>query len=107
MKFIAKLATPATAILCGAAVIAAPTASADVDSSYLGALSGHGITWSSDSTVITVGHAVCTDWAAGNTLQQTLSDVKSGLTNLSDDGAAFMIGAATGAYCPQYESKIH
>ena len=106
MKQIAKFATPAAAIFFSAAAFTAPLAHADADSAYLAALSGHGITWSSDSTVITVGHAVCTDWAAGNNLQQTFSDVKSALTKLSDDSVAFLIGAATGAYCPQYESKV-
>ena len=106
MKPLPKFAAPAGAIFFSAAVVTAPLAHADADSAYLGALSGHGITWSSDSTVIAVGHAVCTDWAAGNTLQQTYSDVRSALTNLSDDSVAFLIGAATGAYCPQYESKV-
>lgn len=108
MKFIAKIATPAAAILAGAALITAPAASsADGDTAYLAALSAQGITWSSDSTVIAVGHAVCTDWAGGNTLQQTYSDVRNALTNLSDDSVGFLIGAATAAYCPQYESKVH
>ena len=105
MRLAAKLASPAAIMFC-AAVVAAPTAHADADSAYLDALSKHGITWSSDATVIKIGHAVCTDWAAGNSFQQTVSDVRNAEPHLSDENVGYLIGAATGAYCPQFESRL-
>jgi hypothetical protein len=108
MKLSAKLATGAAGILCGAAVIAAPTAQADADSAFTSVLTQQGITWPSEMTsnVIAMGHGVCVDWAQGANFQAVYNDVKGTLTNLSDSSVGVFIGAATAAYCPQYSNKI-
>ena len=86
----------------------APIANADAtDDVYLHTLTQSGITWAngSDQTMIGLGHAVCQDWAAGGTLDQTAADVKKAV-GLSDGSVGSIIGAATASYCPQYGSKI-
>jgi hypothetical protein len=40
------------------------------------------------------------------TFDQTLADAKSGLPQLQDVSIARIMGAATGAHCPQYTSKL-
>lgn len=50
---------------------AAPAANADpADDNFLRALNQRGLTWPSgnDQTMINVGHAVCADWAGGDTM---------------------------------------
>jgi hypothetical protein len=91
------------------AVAIAPIANADsADDGYLSALTKKGITWPNggDSTMVNIGHAVCTDWNHGMTFEQTFADAKSGLPQLQDSSIATIMGAATGAYCPQYSSKF-
>ncbi|SPM32461.1 hypothetical protein MRAB57_259 [Mycobacterium rhizamassiliense] len=108
MKSTARLTGTVVAALGGLCLAAAPMASADVmDDAYLHALTQGGISWDNgaDSKMITVGHAVCQDWAGGNTLDQTVTDVRKAL-GLSDNGTGTIIGAATAAYCPQYQSKL-
>ena len=53
--------------------------------------------------MVAAGKGVCQDWAAGATFEQ---EVGSLTNNLSADDAAFLIGAATGAFCPEDESKV-
>ena len=109
MKNTARLTGPLAAVLGAAALIAAPIANADTaDDAFLQTLTKSGITWpnGSDQAMVKVGHAVCTDWANGFTFEQTLADAKSGL-GLDDKPAAQIMGAATGVYCPQYESKFN
>lgn len=114
MKNTARLSGPvalAVAGLLGAGVFGvavAPLASADpADDQYLQTLQRHGIGWPSGSegTMINVGHAVCTDWSAGDTLAQTVGDVSKTL-GLSNNGSGTIIGAATAAYCPEFRSKL-
>jgi len=105
----ARLTGPIAAVLGGIAVIAAPIANADPDSTdtvFLQVLSQQGISFPSlsDQTVVNAGKGVCSDWSQGANLAQTLSDVKSALS-LSDSNSGFFIGAATQAYCPQYMNK--
>jgi Protein of unknown function (DUF732) len=107
MKYRARLALGA-AIIGSSAAIAAPLANADtVDDAYLHALRQGGLSWApgSDQKMINLGHAVCTDWAGGNSLDQTVADVKNSL-GLSDGGTGTLLGAATASYCPQYQSKL-
>jgi uncharacterized protein DUF732 len=109
MKNTARFTGPLAALLGGIAVITTPIASADsTDDGYLQALKDKGITWpsGSDQTVIQIGHAGCTDWSKGMTFDQTFADAKSGLPQLQDASIARIMGAATGAYCPQYSSKF-
>ncbi|BAX91463.1 DUF732 domain-containing protein [Mycobacterium shigaense] len=108
MKNTARITGTMAAVLGGLLVAAAPMANADIaDDAYLHALTQNGISWDNgaDSKMIAVGHAVCQDWAGGNTLDQTVSDVRKAL-GLSDGGTGTIIGAATAAYCPQYQSKL-
>lgn len=108
MKNTARLTGALAAVLGGLCVAAAPMANADImDDAYLQALTKGGISWDNgaDSKMISLGHAVCQDWASGNTLDQTIVDVRKAL-GLSDNGTGTIIGAATAAYCPQYQSKL-
>jgi Protein of unknown function (DUF732) len=104
-RFIGLIGT----VLAGVAVIAtAGTASADQsDDTYLHTLQQHGLAWppGSDQMMINAGHAVCQDWVAGDTMAQTLSDVKKA-TGLSNNGSGTIIGAATANYCPEFRSQI-
>jgi hypothetical protein len=97
------------AALAGFAVITAPIANADsTDDAYLQRLKDNGITWphGSDQTVGQIGHATCGDWSKGFTFDQTFADAKSAMPQLADASIAKIVGAATGAYCPQYSSKF-
>ena len=109
MKSMARLAGPVAAVLVGVAVItAAPHASADpADDQYLHILQQHGLGWPSgqDQMMIDVGHAVCTDWAGGDTMKQLATEVQTA-TGLSSNGSGTIIGAATAAYCPEFRSKM-
>ncbi len=110
MKKTARFTGVLAAALGGATVIMAPLASADAaDEGYLQALKDKGITWPSDKdpTMVNIGHAVCTDWQHGMTFDQTFADAKQGLPQLQDASLATIMGAATGAYCPQYSSKFN
>lgn len=55
--------------------------------------------------MINVGHAVCADWAGGDTMAQTVDDVQKAL-GVSTNGAGTVIGAATASYCPEFRSKM-
>ena len=109
MKSMARLTGPVTAVLVGVAVIAAaPPASADpADDQYLHILQQHGLGWPSgqEQMMIDVGHAVCTDWAGGDTMKQLATEVQKA-TGLSSNGSGTIIGAATAAYCPEFRSKM-
>jgi hypothetical protein len=97
----------AAAGLAVVALVAAPIASAGPEEDFLKYIADHGITWPSGKTqaVIDTGKAVCTDWANGATLSAEIADLKQP-TGFTDTQAATFIGAATGAFCPQYESKL-
>ncbi|HTX97318.1 MAG TPA: DUF732 domain-containing protein [Mycobacterium sp.] len=109
MKNAARLPGPIAVVLVGIGLFAAaPAANADpADDNYLRALHQRGLSWpnGSDQMMINVGHAVCQDWAAGDTMAQTVDDVQKSL-GLSTNGAGSVIGAATAAYCPEFRSKI-
>jgi Protein of unknown function (DUF732) len=110
MKKTARLTAGLAAVLGGIAVIASPIVNADsTDDAYMQALKEKGITWpgGSDSTMLQMGHGVCTDWSHGFTFEQTYADAKSVLTQLSDSSIGTFLGVATGAYCPQYSSKFN
>src|SRR3984957_5799725 len=104
MKNAQRLAGPIAAVAVGlVAIAAAPTASADpADDAYLQTLQQHGLTWANgaDGTMINVGHAVCSDFAGGDTMSQTVQDVKKSL-GVSNNGAGTIIGAAVANYCPE------
>lgn len=114
MKNTARLSGRVTVVVAGllsagaVALAVAPLAQADpADDQYLQTLQRHGIGWpsGSDGMMINVGHAVCQDWSAGDTLAQTVGDVQKTL-GLSNNGSGTIIGAATAAYCPEFRSKL-
>jgi hypothetical protein len=106
MKYSLKIAGSVVGGLAAAALICAPIAAADnADDAFIGALTEQGATWpgATPANQIAAGKGVCQDWAAGATFE---SEVASLAPNLSAEDAAFLIGAATGAYCPEFESKV-
>jgi hypothetical protein len=102
-----SLAWAATTACAALALVIAPVASADPEGDFLTVISDGGITWPSDKTaqVIETGYAVCQDWASGATFEQEVADLTE-VTSWSDYQAGYFIGAATGAFCPEYESKV-
>ena len=56
--------------------------------------------------MVQIGHATCGDWSKGFTFDQTFADAKSAMPQLADASIAKIVGAATGAYCPQYSGKF-
>jgi Protein of unknown function (DUF732) len=109
MKNTARLAGTVTFVVATVVGVAvAPIASADpADDQYLHILQQHGLGWPSgqEQMMIDVGHAVCTDWAGGDTMKQLATDVQKA-TGLSSNGSGTIIGAATAAYCPEFRSKM-
>jgi hypothetical protein len=106
MKYSLKIAGSVVGGLAAAALICAPIAAADnADDAFIGALTEQGVTWpgATPANQIAAGKGVCQDWAAGATFE---SEVASLAPNLTAEDAAFLIGAATGAYCPEFESKV-
>ena len=106
MKHSLKIAGSVVGAFASAALICAPMAAADnADDAFLGALTEQGVTWpgATPDNQIAAGKGVCQDWAAGATFEQ---EVNSLVPNLTAEDAAFLIGAATAAYCPEYESKV-
>ena len=101
MKLAGSIATGLTA----AALICAPLASASPQDDFLNALEEQGVTWqgATPSNMVAAGQGVCQDWASGATFEQEVASLQP---HLSTNDAAFLIGAATGAFCPQYESKV-
>ena len=109
MMYAARWAGMVAVLVAGfVGVTTAPIASADgADDQYLHTLQQHGIGWpgGQEQMMINVGHAVCQDWAGGDTLAQTVGDVSKTL-GLSNNGSGTIIGAATAAYCPEFRSKL-
>jgi hypothetical protein len=109
MKNTARLAgSIAAAVACLVAISAVPTANADpADDTYLRTLQQRGLSWANgqDQTMINVGHAVCADFDGGDTMSQTVEDVKKTL-GVGNNGAGSIVGAAVAAYCPANRSKM-
>jgi hypothetical protein len=109
MKNTARLASPIAAVVTALiAIAAAPIAHADAaDDAYLQTLQQRGLSWpdGQGQTMINVGHAVCTDFDGGDTMAQTVDDVKKAL-GVSNNGAGSIVGAAVANYCPQNRSKL-
>ncbi|AFM19177.1 Protein of unknown function (DUF732) [Mycolicibacterium chubuense NBB4] len=97
----------AAAVACAAALAGAPAALADPEGDFLTVISKGGITWPSEKTrqVIETGYAVCQDWENGATFEKEVADLTS-VTDWTDYQAGYFVGAATGAFCPEYESKV-
>jgi hypothetical protein len=107
MKHSLKLAGSAAAGLAAAALICAPLAAATPEEDvYLQTLKDEGVTWpgATPENMIAAGQGVCTDWASGATFEQ---EVTSLAPNLDLDSATVLVAAATGAFCPEFESKFN
>ena len=100
-------ACAASAAFAGVALIGAPAALAAPEDDFLTVITNGGITWPSDKTaqVVETGHAVCEDWSNGATFEQEVADLTS-VTDWSDYQAGYFVGAATGAFCPEFEWKV-
>lgn len=82
-----------------------PASNAGPEDRFINALNGQGITWpgATRANMLAAGRGVCTDWDAGATFNQ---EVDSLTPALGAENAAFLIGAATAAFCPHYEWKV-
>ncbi|UXA17399.1 DUF732 domain-containing protein [Mycobacterium sp. SMC-4] len=100
-------ACAAATLLAGSALFSAPTALADPEGDFLSVIADYGITWPSDKTaqVIETGYAVCQDWVNGATFEQEVLEL-AGATGWPNADAGYFIGAATGAFCPEFEYKV-
>lgn len=105
MKYTVKCAGSLAVGLTAAALMGAPLAGASPEDVFVDALNEQGVTWpgATPSNMVAAGHGVCQDWANGATFEQ---EVNSLTGNLSIEDAAFLIGAATAAFCPEYESNV-
>jgi hypothetical protein len=105
MKHTVKLAGAIAAGLAASAFAGAPLAAASPESDFLSALQQQGVTWdgATPANQVAAGQGVCTDWKNGATFAQEVASLEP---HLDTQDAAFLIGAATAAFCPQYESKI-
>ncbi|HEX2290427.1 MAG TPA: DUF732 domain-containing protein, partial [Pseudonocardiaceae bacterium] len=91
--------------LAAAAFASAPLAAADPESDFLNALESQGVTWdgATPANMVAAGQGVCQDWDSGATFAQEVASLEA---HMSMEDAAFLIGAATAAFCPQHEAKI-
>lgn len=106
MKRSMKLAGSVAAGLTAAALVCAPFAAAGPEEDvFIEAITEQGVTWpgATPANMVEAGRGVCQDWASGASFEQ---EVGSLAEHLSTEDAAFLIGAATAAFCPQYESKV-
>lgn len=105
MKLSVKLAGSVAAGLTAAALVCAPFAAASPEDSFINAVTEQGITWpgATPANMVAAGQGVCQDWANGASFEQ---EVDSLTAHLSAEDAAFLIGAATAAFCPQYKAKV-
>lgn len=101
------IACAASAAFAAVALIGAPAALAAPEDDFLTVISNGGITWPEGKTpeVVATGRAVCEDWDNGASFEQEVADLTS-VTDWSDYQAGYFIGAATGAFCPDYEYKV-
>jgi hypothetical protein len=93
-------------LIAPAAILLAPVVHATPiqDSAYLSTLDQYGVYYSSESAAVTVGYSVCNafdDGASFGLVQRTA--VRAGMTDVD---AAYTIGAAIGAYCPEHADVL-
>lgn len=97
------------AMFCGiaaSALLCAPTAGATPEDTFLDVLDDAGVTWpgATPANMVAAGHGVCQDWANGATLEGEIA----GLTEYLDpQDAGVLIGAATAAFCPEYDFIVN
>jgi hypothetical protein len=102
-----KLVCAAASVIGAVAWATAPVAAAGPEEDFLTIIRNEGIVWEAADTpaVLDTGHAVCSDWSNGATFADEVADLLS-VTDWTDYQAGVFIGAATGAFCPQFEYKI-
>lgn len=96
--------------MLSAAVGHAGVASADSDHdyAYLHAVHDGGIgSANGDAALIRTGQAVCVAFYQGFTFMQVANQLDKVNPMLPDYGSGTIIGAAIGAYCPEFQWKIH
>ncbi len=92
--------------IAAAAVLFAPTASADPDDqAFLDALGSKGITYPTQQYAIDTGHQVCDLVSGGQAPTDVAAEISSN-SGLSIEDTGFFVGAAIGAYCPEHLDKI-
>lgn len=90
------------AALVGPSGRAVQTARADpLDDRFLAALQSRGINYKSPEAAVEAAHQVCTELGKGRTKDDVAQEVidRSGLDPYH---AGYFVGAAVGAYCPQF-----
>jgi hypothetical protein len=97
----------AAAAFAAVALAFAPVAAAGPEEDFLTVLSDGGLSWPSGTTqaIIDGGYGVCADWANGAEFADEVVDIVDA-TGWSEYDAGFFVGAATGAFCPEYEYKV-
>jgi len=107
MSLFAKAAGTAFVGLIVASLASAPTAIAAPEDDFLAALASEGISLPGDpQTSLAAGRGVCADWAAGASLEQEANSIAQAAPDMTTNQAAYFIGAATAAFCPEYKSKL-
>lgn len=98
----------AAGALAVAPIVAARPAHADtVDTDYLATLAVFDVPVTSDAYAIALGHAVCTDLDAGASRTREIGAIANGDTTFTHADAAWLLGAATAAYCPAHNLGLH
>jgi hypothetical protein len=105
----AKRWTVCALLLCAAALIPAPLASADPnDDAFVAALANYGINADNGDTLIAHGHGVCAALDKGQDSSivalKLMNDTKLNIS--SRQQAGFFVGASVAAYCPQYRGSV-
>ena len=106
MKLSMKLGVSVGAGLAAAALVCAPLATAGPEEDiFIDTVTEQGVTWpgATPANMVAAGQGVCQDWASGATFEQEVDSLSE---HLDIEDAAFLIGAATAAFCPEYESKV-
>ncbi len=100
-----KVAGCLAAGMTAVGLFGAPLAMASPEDDFIGALDDEGVTWpgATPDNMLAAGQGVCQDWDSGATFEQELDSLAG---HLGVHNSAFLIGAATAAFCPQYESKL-
>ncbi len=98
------LAAAAAAIILMPATACDTAAHADTtDDAYISVLHDEGIT-GSRSSLIRMGRAVCTLRGEGWTSMDVADEIVARNDDMTLSDAAYLVGAAQAAYCPEYTS---
>ncbi len=106
MKNIKFLIVLPVALSASLALAAPAVADPDADANFVQVLTTKGIVptaLSADQALIN-GHAICGTMAKGISQMDMVGAVASS-DHLSQDDAGFVVGAATAAFCPEYDES--